>query len=236
MNAPSVLVVEDDIDVRSLMATLLERAGYRVLVASDGEQCLRLFYTERPDLILLDVGLPGGLNGWQILERVRELSDSPVIMVTASTAELERVRGLQGGADDYVSKPFGSQELLARVAAVLRRADRSRHGEDEAEVVSDGFVEIDFPRRRVTVSGELVVLTPTEFKLLVAFARNPRQVLSRDQIMELVWGDVGAVSVEQVKLYVSYLRRKLTEVAAVDPIETVRGFGYSYDPDGPAPR
>jgi DNA-binding response OmpR family regulator len=151
----------------------------------------------------------------------------PVIMLTARTQELERVRGLASGADDYVVKPFGRQELLARVQAILRRSGGSRP--EVTESYSDGFVQIDYGQRRVTVGERDVPLTPLEFKLLSAFVDHPNQVLSRDQLLELVWGDPYGVSRDQVKLYVGYLRKKLA-IGGGDapPIETVRGFGYLY--------
>jgi DNA-binding response OmpR family regulator len=147
-------------------------------------------------------------------------------MLTARTQELEKVRGLSAGADDYVAKPFGRQELLARVQALLRRTG----GKTEVlEAYADAFVQIDYAQRRVIVQGRDVQLTPLEFKLLAAFVQNPNQVLSRDQLLELVWGDPYGVSGDQVKLYVGYLRKKLLPDAADSgPIETVRGFGYRY--------
>jgi DNA-binding response OmpR family regulator len=147
-------------------------------------------------------------------------------MLTARAGELEKVRGLKGGADDYVTKPFGRQELLARVEALLRRAPRS---EERAETYADGQVTVDFAQRAVTAGGADVALTPTEFKLLTAFVRNPNQVLSADQLLELVWGNSLTGSRAQVKLYVGYLRKKLGADAGA-AIETVRGFGYRYRP------
>jgi DNA-binding response OmpR family regulator len=147
-------------------------------------------------------------------------------MLTARTQELERVRGLASGADDYVPKPFGRQELLARIQALLRRTG----GKSEVtRSYHDGFVEIDYPQRRVLVGDREVQLTPLEFKLLSAFVQHPNQVLSRDQLLELVWGDPYGVSGDQVKLYVGYLRKKLDPAAPESvPVETVRGFGYRY--------
>ena len=168
----------------------------------------------------------------RICARNAELESVPVIMLTARGDELERVRGLRAGADDYVTKPFGRQELVARVQALLRRA-AARPGDEPAETYGDGLVTIDFAQRAVTYSGRDVALTPLEFKLLSTFVRNPRQVLSRDQLLELVWGDAYGVSGDQVKLYVGYLRRKLDPDAPDSvPIETVRGFGYRYRPRG----
>jgi DNA-binding response OmpR family regulator len=170
------------------------------------------------------------LDGWQTLERIRDISEVPVLMLTARGDELERVRGLKAGADDYVVKPFGRQELIARVQALLRRTVPGAAVQSERHV--DDRLTIDFSQRAVTFDGVEVSLTPLEFKLLAAFVRHPRQVLSRDQILELVWGDTHGVSSAQVKLYVGYLRRKLApEDPTQAPIETVRGFGYRYKPD-----
>jgi DNA-binding response OmpR family regulator len=226
--AATILVVDDEVDVRGLLRDILERAGYRLLEAADGQEALRLLYAERPDLVVLDVEMPV-LDGWGTLARIRELSEVPVMMLTASGGELQRVRGLSGGADDYVTKPFGRQELVARVQALLRRAQRG--AADVPEGYTDALLTIDFEQRLVTYSGREVELTPLEFGLLVALVRHPRQVLSREQLLELVWRDPFSVSTDQVKLYVSYLRRKLDPDAPdAVPIETVRGFGYRYRP------
>src|SRR5438132_2909193 len=220
-----VLVVDDDSDIRGLVRGLLERAGHAVIEAADGNEGLRRFYSDQPDLVILDVSMPG-LEGWDVLERIRELSDVPVLMLTARAEELDKVRGLRAGADDYVTKPFGRQELLARVDAGLRRR---RMKESVQEAYADGFVEIDFPQRAVRAGGHEVSLTPLEFRLLTAFVRNPNQVLTHDQLLELAWGGAGAAERDQVKLYVGYLRRKLgTPTDSESPIETVRGFGYRY--------
>ena len=227
MNAARILIVDDDPDIRKLLVELLSRAGHQVDQAPDGRAGLRALHASPPDLVLLDVSMPD-LDGWQTLERIRDLSDVPVIMLTARGQELERVRGLQAGADDYVTKPFGRQELVARVQALLRRS--TSRGEP-AESYGDGLITIDFAQRSVTYGGRDVALTPLEFKLLAAFVRHPRQVLSREQLLQLVWGDSFGVSGGQVKLYVGYLRRKLDPGAPGNvPIETVRGFGYRYRP------
>ncbi len=225
-NRPNVLVVDDDPDVRGLVVRLLEGAGYDVTTASDGQEGLRALYGARPDLVVLDLTMPR-MDGWQTLERIREVSDVPVLVLTGRAAELETVRGLKAGADDYVTKPFRRQELLARVQALLRRGVPR---EDVAQTYQDDVLRIDFPQRAVTVSGRPVALTPTEFRLLTTLVRHPNQVLSREQILELVWSDPYAVSPDQVKLYVGYLRRKLDVSGARVPIETVRGFGYRYSP------
>lgn len=226
MAASRILVVDDDDDIRGLLRTLLERAGHQVTDAPDGRAGLRELYAVSPDLVILDVAMPG-LDGWATLERIREVTDVPVLMLTARDAEVERVRGLMGGADDYVVKPFGRQELVARVDVLLRRP-RSGHTED---TYADGRLSISFAQRAVRYDDREVVLTRLEYKLLCAFVQHANQVLSQDQLRELVWGDNIATSRDEVKLYVGYLRRKLDpEAPQATPIETVRGFGYRYRP------
>jgi DNA-binding response OmpR family regulator len=221
VNRRRALVVDDDPDIRGLVRRLLEGADFEVYDEPNGRAALRVFHEVRPDVVVLDVAMPE-LDGWQTLERIRDLSDVPVLMLTAKDAEADRVRGLRSGADDYVVKPFSREELVARVEALLRRAPAR---DQRAPVYADAFLSVDFAQRRVTVRGEEVALTPLEYNLLASFVRHPNQVLSHDQLLDLAWGDVDAVSRDQVKLYVGYLRRKL---GADDPIETVRGFGYRY--------
>ncbi len=221
-----MLVVDDDPDVRALVTTLLDRAGYLVAEAGDGRAALKALYEQRPDLVVLDVNMPD-LDGWGTLERIRELSDVPVIMLSARSEELEKVRALRAGADDYVTKPFGRQELLARVETVLRRAG----GGGMKETYSDSILTVDFGERRLSVGERSVELTPLEFKLLAAFVEHPNQLLEHGQLLELVWGGERGTSRDQVKLYVGYLRKKLADAgAAPDAIETVRGYGYRYSP------
>jgi DNA-binding response OmpR family regulator len=224
-----VLVVDDDDDLRNMVSTLLQRAGMSTIEAASGSEGLRKFFASRPDLIVLDVSMPG-MDGFEVLARIRDLSDVPVLLLTARGVEMEKVRGLKSGADDYVTKPFGRQELAARVEALLRRRGKP---ETDPEVLSDGLVEVDFAQAKALVRGHELSLTPLEFRLLAAFVRNPNQVLSQDQLLELAWSNASNASREQVKLYVGYLRRKLREAAGVEPLETVRGFGYRYNPGKP---
>src|SRR5437867_10987124 len=163
MNGARILVIDDDADIRGLVAELLGRAGLQVEGAPDGRVGLRAFHRSPPDLVVLDVSMPE-LDGWQTLERIRDLSDVPVLMLTARGEELERVRGLKAGADDYMVKPFGRQELVARVLALLRRARST--GEDHQDSYADDRLTIDFAQRAVTYDGRDVALTPLEFKLL----------------------------------------------------------------------
>jgi DNA-binding response OmpR family regulator len=219
----TILVIEDDPDIRGLVVALIERAGMRAREAAEGRAGVRAFFEERPDLVVLDVGLPE-LDGWQVLARIRDLSETPVLMLTAEGEQVQKVRGLEGGADDYVTKPFGREELVARIHALLRRGGRGDVGEEGT--LEDGTVTLDGAGRRVEVDGREVALTPTEFRLLAFLMRNRNQVVSQLQLLEEVWGNADA-DPQQVRLYVSYLRRKLNEAGA-DPIETVRGFGYRY--------
>jgi DNA-binding response OmpR family regulator len=225
MSPRSILVVDDDADMRELVSELLGRAGHDVRQAVDGREGLRELFRRAPDLVVLDVSMPE-LDGWATLERIREVSEVPVLMLTAQTGELEKVRGLRGGADDYVGKPFGRQELLARVEALLRRAAPAAAVSD---AWSDGWLEIDHARRTVRAGTDELTLTPLEFRLLAVLAEHRGQVLSPDQLLELVWGDATTNARESVKLYVGYLRRKVgLGPDGASPIETVRGFGYRY--------
>jgi DNA-binding response OmpR family regulator len=221
-----VLVVDDDDDLRGMVAKLLVRAGMGTIEAPNGPEGLRKFFAARPDLVVLDVAMPS-MDGFEVLERIRDLSDVPVLLLTARGIEMDKVRGLNSGADDYVTKPFGRQELIARVEALLRRRGEAKPA---PEVVSDALVEVDFAQAKATVDGQTLSLTPLEFRLLAAFVRNPNQVLSQEQLLEQAWSNSSNASREQVKLYVGYLRRKLREAAGVEPLETVRGFGYRYNP------
>ena len=223
-----VLVIEDDQDISLGIRTVLSRSGFEVASSADGKQGLRAFHVARPDLVVLDIGLPT-LDGWAVLERIRDLSDVPVLILTAHDKEADKVRGLHGGADDYLTKPFGNRELAARVEALLRRP---RTEQPQAEVYDDGRLLVKFDAREVSVGGAPVTLTPTEFRLLAALIRHPGQILSPDQLLELAWNDPLGVGPERVKFGVMRLRRKLGQ----DPgepgarIEAVRGFGYRYVP------
>jgi DNA-binding response OmpR family regulator len=225
-NPAQVLVVDDDDDLREMVAKLLVRAGMGTIEAPNGPEGLRKFFTSRPDLVVLDVAMPA-MDGFEVLERIRDLSDVPVLLLTARGIEMDKVRGLQSGADDYVTKPFGRQELIARVEGLLRRRGDVTTVPD---VLSDGLIEIDFGQAKASVSGKELALTPLEFRLLAAFVRNPNQVLSQEQLLDQAWSSSSNGSREQVKLYVGYIRRKLREAAGVEPLETVRGFGYRYNP------
>jgi DNA-binding response OmpR family regulator len=221
-----LLVVEDDPDIAMALRLLLTRAGHEVAHAKDGRTGLKDAYTGRPELVILDIGLPG-LDGWQVLERLRDVSDVPVLLLTAHGQESDKVRGLRGGADDYLTKPFTNAELVARVEALLRRSAGPASWADE--VYDDGVLRIDPAARRTFVAGEEVRLTPTEFRLLNVLVRHAGAVLSPNQLLAQAWDDPTGIGPERVKFAVLRLRRKLgwTDPDA-SPIESVRGFGYRY--------
>jgi DNA-binding response OmpR family regulator len=208
-----------------LLRELLQRSGIELIEATDGAAGLKAFYAERPDVLLLDLDL-SDVSGFEVLGTVRELSDVPALAVTDRDVEEERIRALRAGADDCVSRPTSGPEILARVEALLRRS--SSRPEIEP-VLDDEFIHIDHPRHRVEVLGVEVNLTPIEFRMLTVFAENPGRALGHGQLLDLVWGD-RIRDKDEVKLYVSYLRRKLGAAADVDPVETVRGVGYRYRP------
>ncbi|WP_171161615.1 response regulator transcription factor [Streptomyces sp. I05A-00742] len=221
-----ILVVEDDPDLALALRVLLTRTGYAVIPADDGREALRLLFAERPALVILDIGLPE-LDGWEVLERTRDLSDLPVLLLTARGAETDRVRGLRSGADDYLPKPFGNDELLARVEALLRRAAPARWA---GESFDDGLRLV--PERRSAVwQGQEARLSDIEYRLLQILVRNRGRVITTEQLLDRVWDDHNGTGRERVKFAVLRLRRKLRQAAgdeAADPVEAVRGLGYRY--------
>ncbi len=228
----SILVIEDDDDIRLLLDTLLTRAGHTVVTTEDGASGLRSLFDHRPDAIVLDLGLPD-LDGFEILARIREVSEVPLLVLTARGLEADKVRGLHAGADDYLTKPFGNQELTARVGALLRRrpaVTATGQASADAATTDDGTVKVDHATRLVTVADRDVQLTPIEFRLINTFARHPGQVLSPAQLLDLVWGDPTGTAPDRVKFAVLRLRRQLGW-SGDGPIEAVRGFGYRYRPE-----
>ena len=224
--ATTVLTIEDDADIRQLLRALLGREGYTVCEAATGRQGLRTFFQTRPDIVILDVGLPD-LDGWQVLERIRDMSDAPVLVLTARSAERDKVRGLNAGADDYLTKPFSRVELLARLQAVRRRRVTTSAVQTTYD---DGRVKMDFLHQQAYLNGKPVLLTPTEYRLLSALVRHANQILSADQLIELAWDDPTGLAPARVKYAVLRLRRKLDWDTEDAPLQTVRGFGYRYEP------
>jgi len=223
-----VLLIEDDADIALSVKTVLGRSGFAVVTAVEGREGLRIFHSERPDIVILDVGLPE-MDGWTVLDRIRELSEVPVLMLTSHGQESDKVRGLRAGADDYLTKPFGNAEFVARVQALLRRSAGAGPDRQAADVYDDGSVRVNFAAHEVSAHGAAIELTATEYRLLTALIRHRGQVLRPAKLLELVWRDPYGVGPDRVKYSVLRLRRKLGATAGTDsPIEAVRGFGYRY--------
>jgi len=224
--AIKILAVDDSQESTWLLKRALTEESYEVEVANNGVDGLRLAFNYRPDLVLLDVMMPE-MDGWTTLGRLREFSDVPVVMLTAVGGEKSLVQGLDSGADDYVTKPYSMEELKARIRAVLRRRGISPSAEGPALQFDDRQLIIDPASQKVTVRGDLVDLTPTEYRLLLCLAYNAGRVLTADQILDNVWGPGYEDSAANVKLYIWYLRRKI-EADPRNPryVLTKRGTGY----------
>jgi len=222
----NVLFVEDDRSIREVTRLALEQAGFRVTACGDGREGLALFARERFDLVLLDVMLPG-VDGFEVCREIRKDHRTPIIMLTARTDTVDVVVGLELGADDYVSKPFQPAELVARVRAVLRRAQAV----DANDVLSVGEIEIDEPAFRATQGGRELSLTATEFRLLCELARRPGQVFTREMLLERVWGYEFLGDSRLVNVAIQRLRAKVEDDPAHPSlITTVRGVGYRLEP------
>lgn len=227
--APRVLVVEDDETLRFTLDHNLRREGYRVLTAARGDDGLRVAREQSPDLIVLDVMLPG-IDGIQFARILRRDAAVPIIMLTALGAEGDRVAGLDAGADDYLAKPFGMRELLARVRALLRRSSPGGLVAEQTEELTTGDVHLDVGRREVRRGGHLLKLKPKEFDLLLFFVRHPGRVFSRDQILAEVWGDDFVGGPRTVDVHVRWLRQKIeAEPSNPERLRTARGAGYLFE-------
>ena len=223
---PHVLIVEDEAALVTMLRYNLESEGYRVSEAVDGEEAILLVIEEPPDLILLDWMLPS-LSGIEVCRRIRRnesARDVPIIMLTARGEDSDRVRGLDSGADDYITKPFSPRELMARVRAVLRRSQPSDH-----ERLVYGDIEMDLARRRVQRGGRDLHLGPTEYRLLRHFLESPGRVFSREQLLDAVWGRDVYVEARTVDVHIRRLRKTLNEGGLPDLIRTVRSAGYAID-------
>ncbi len=216
----SVVVVEDETDIADLLALYLEREGWRVHIAGNGRDGLDIIRARRPDFVILDVGLPGELDGFAVCRELRQTSDVPVLFLTARDDEVDRILGLEMGGDDYVTKPFSPREIVARIKAVLRRGGAVR---DETTEAGYGSIDISLERREVIVDGGPVALATQELALLEVFVKNEGVVLSRQQLLDLAWGADWVGDPRTVDVHVRQLRRKLGDDL---PLVTVRGFGY----------
>jgi two-component system alkaline phosphatase synthesis response regulator PhoP len=223
----TILVVDDEPNIVQVIRDYLERAGYRVRVARDGRSALEHAHTEPPDLIILDLGLPG-MDGLDVTRELRKSSNAPIIMVTARGEESDKLVGLELGADDYVTKPFSPKELVARVRALFRRLES--HSGADAEVFHAGDLTFDLPRMRVTAVGrEIDELTPTEFELLAAMARRPGRVFTRSLLLDMVHGVAFESYERAIDAHIKNIRRKI-EPNPREPIYvlTVYGVGYKF--------
>ena len=225
-----ILVVDDELKIVKLVRAYLERAGFTVVTAREGQEALAVFRYERPNLVVLDLMLPG-MDGFEVCRAIRRSSDVPIIMLTARDEEVDRLVGLELGADDYIVRPFSPREVVARVRAVLRRTEGQPV---EPEVIIAGDVTLDLPHRIAQVRGRPIELTATEFDLLTVLARHPGQVFTRMQLLDLVQGEAYAPYERTIDVHIKNLRRKLGD----DPrnpryIMTVRGVGYRLSDQAP---
>ena len=229
MSNQGILVVDDESSIREVITLYLKRAGYQVTAAADGRAALDELARQSFDLVVLDLMLPV-VDGLEITRRLRAEGDTPIIMLTARSEEVDRIVGLEMGADDYVTKPFSPQELVSRVRAVLRRVQRPAEDRGERPLVY-GDLRIDPQKRLVEVQGQEVTLTAREFDLLWVLARHPRQVFNRDQLLDLVWGLTEYIDASTITVHVRRLREKIeTDASNPKHIQTVWGVGYKFEP------
>jgi two-component system, OmpR family, KDP operon response regulator KdpE len=224
-----ILIVDDEFDIRDALGRKLKREGYNVYLASDGLEGLRTFHAEKPDLVLLDIVMPGGMDGLTVCRRIREIADTPIMMLSAQAiTEDDIIEGLNAGADEYLTKPIRLNELVARVRALLRRSQISSL--DSEQTYDDGYLHVDLHRRHVYVKGKKEHLTPTEFKLLAILMENAGKVVNQRDLLEQVWGREYIDDVYYPRVYVSQLRRKI-EVDATNPVYilTEHRIGYRFE-------
>ena len=230
MNVKNILIVEDEASIAEVVSLYLKRAGFGVQIAADGKQAMTLFERAIPDFVIIDLMLPE-VDGLSLTRWLRDRSDVPIIMLTARREEIDRIAGLEMGADDYVVKPFSPQELVSRVRAVLRRLGREQASAESERALSFGDLSIDPLSRAVTVHGQTVELTAKEFDMLYLLARHPKQVFTREQLLERVWGGAQYIDPGTVTVHVRRLREKI-EADAAKPARllTVWGVGYKFEP------
>jgi DNA-binding response OmpR family regulator len=223
--SPQVLCIEDDPDIALAVRLVLRRAGLEVMQAATGEEGLHLFRSEHPEVVLLDVGLPT-MDGWSVLERIREQDDTPVMMLTAHGLAADQFRGLHSGADDYLVKPFSNTELIRRVQTLLKQARLVRLCAPQA--YQDAWLQVDFTAAQVTVDGQPVQLTPGEFRVLATLVRKAGEPVPAGELLEQAWNDPLREGQEQVKFTISRLAAKIGAGISPPPIEAVTGAGYRY--------
>lgn len=231
--AKRVLLVDDEEYMTDMLGRVLTAHGYEVSIAHNGQQALRAMFAEKPELVLMDVAMPV-MDGWQTCSRIREVSDVPVIMLTGSkTTEDDLARGIDLGADDYLTKPIGNTELIAKIRAVLRRAELPSSGAEKQAGYSDDHLTVDIPERKVIVDGERVKLTPTEFRLLALLVENTGHVMTHERLLREVWGWEYVDDIDYLRIYISHLRRKIEPNPRVPRyIVTEARVGYFFSGKG----
>jgi DNA-binding response OmpR family regulator len=226
--ANKLLLIDDSQDIQKLVGMFLERDGYEVVRATNGQEGLRQLAQTQPDLVLLDIMMPE-VDGWETCRRMREISNIPIIMLTAKAQEMDVVRGLEMGADDYVTKPFDLSELRARIQSLLRRAKQIESEEKLSPVLNDGWLHIDLSKHTVMTNGKPVDLTPTEFRLLAALVQKAGCVIPHRKLLRQVWGPEYGDEVHYLKLYIRYLRQKLEkDPSNPEYLLTEWGVGYRF--------
>jgi DNA-binding response OmpR family regulator len=230
-NSSTILLVDDEDAIQTLLTYPLERDGYRVVQSRDGEDALRRFAEEDVDLVVLDIMLPR-LDGLEVCKRLRSQSNVPIIMLTARGEELDKVLGLELGADDYITKPFSIREFRSRVRALLRRAATPHAGVEREEIIERGELRIDLPRRTVEIRGQTVQLTFIEFEMLVVLASSPGVVFSRRELLERLRGGADYREPRTIDVHVRHLREKIErDPSNPELILTIRGAGYRFRPE-----
>ena len=219
-----ILAVDDDKTLLRFVSDYLQGEGHHVVSADRGTKALKEFFRERPDLVVLDVMMPG-MDGWEVCARVRELAETPIIMLTAKTSEADKLRGFKLGVDDYITKPFSLAELAARIKAVLVRSGSQEQGEKQVHRL--GPLEVDTRRREASLHGRLLTLTPTEFRLLALLASRPGEAVSQQELVGEVWGQERQQGGSALRRYIWFLRQKIeTDPEHPARLVTVRGYGY----------
>jgi DNA-binding response OmpR family regulator len=230
MSARNILIVEDEASIAEVVSLYLKRAGYNVQIASDGKKALAILERQIPDFVILDLMLPE-VDGLSLTRWLRDRSDVPIIMLTARREEIDRIAGLEMGADDYVVKPFSPQELVSRVRAVMRRLGREQGEAENERTLSFDNLSIDPRSRAVTVKESPIELTAKEFDMLYLLARHPKQVFTREQLLERVWGGAQYIDPGTVTVHVRRLREKIEDDASKPArLLTVWGVGYKFEP------
>ena len=223
-----ILVADDDLNICELLRLYLEKEGFEVVMAHDGEEAVARFESEKPSLILLDIMMPK-LDGWQVCRQIRQKSDCPIIMLTAKGETFDKVLGLELGADDYVVKPFDTKEIVARIKAVLRRSGPAGAAANEVKEVSYDKLTVNMTRYELKVDGKVVDAPPKELELLFHLASNPNRVFTRDQLLDEVWGFEYYGDSRTVDVHIKRLREKLEGVSDQWSLKTVWGVGYEFE-------